>query len=49
MAKANERKTSKEEHCLQMERASVEEISVKEEVTQLKALLLNRDREKVPP
>lgn len=45
----NERGVKEQKHHLQMERASIEENLVKKEVSQLKALLLNRDLERVPP
>ena len=46
---ANERRQREEEHRRRMERASAEETSVKEEVAQLKALLLSRERERAQP
>ena len=46
---ANERRIREEEHRRRMERASAEESSVKEEVAQLKALLLSRERERAQP
>ena len=46
---ANERRAREEEHRLRMERAAASEHSVKEEVAQLKALLLSRDRERAQP
>jgi hypothetical protein len=46
---ANERRIREEEHRVRMERAAAEEHSVKEEVAQLKALLLSRERERAEP
>lgn len=47
--KANECKTKEEEHHLHIGRASAKESSMKEQATQLNALLLSTDRERAPP
>lgn len=48
MAEVNKHRAKEEKHCLQMQRASTDENLVKEEVAQMKALLLNQDLEWAP-
>lgn len=43
-----ELRAKEEEHCMRMEKASVEETLVIEEVAQLKVLLLSSDRKREP-